>query len=287
VEFGLYNKGMNKYFVSLLLFVGLSASSLACELPKGESLKIGCTYNCDLFYRFRVIMTAWMMGYKVSFFDLQREADVRKGMERIDAILIPGGADIDPGYYLDAVTPELREYTKKNLHLVNFSEEGKRRDPFEFKLIKTYSEDNAFKDIPMLGICRGLQMMSVVQGIPLYLDLKTELGIKNRYHTFDRISLMSNSLIGEIYPQGTVKGFKLHHQGIRIPYFEQNASRFPQARVTAYSHNRMIAEAIEYTHRPALGVQYHPEKSFSGASVPVFQWFLHKACEYKKSKELK
>lgn len=273
-------------FLGLCLLV--STSALTCELPKDEVIKIGCSYNCDFFYRFRVTMTAWMMGYKTSFVDLSRKTDMKTALSEVDAVLVPGGADIDPKYYLEEITPELRDYTKNNLHLVKFSSEGKKRDPFEYNLIKTYSEEEDFKDLPMLGICRGLQMMSVAQGIPLYLDIKTELGIKNRYNKFDRISLsQDSSLISDIYQPSTFLGFKLHHQGIRVPYFEEHQAKFPRTRVTAYSNDRRIAEAIEYTHRPALGVQYHPEKSFSGTSVPVFKWFLNKACEYKTSKESK
>lgn len=232
-------------------------------------------------------MTAMGLGYKTSFVDLQRYGDVTKAMQEVDAVLIPGGADIDPRFYLNSVSQELQDYTNKNLHLVKFSEEGKRRDPFEYNLVKTYSDDENFRHLPMLGICRGLQMMTVAQGIPLYLDIKTELGIKNRYNRFDTIVPDSDSLMRSIYKPVSIKGFKLHHQGLRVPYYEENSSQYPQTKVTAWSNNRKIAEAIEYTHRPALGVQYHPEKSFSGASVPVFRWFLTKACEYKTSKESK
>lgn len=268
------------------LALSLSFSSLACELPRGEVIKVGCSYNCDFFYRFRLTMTSWMMGYKISISNLQNKPDMMKAMSEVDAILLPGGADIDPKYYLDAVSPELQKYTRDNLKLVDFSREGEKRDPFEYALVKTYSEDERFRDVPMLGVCRGLQMMSVAQGIPLYLDIKTELGIKNRRNLFDRVFLENNdSLIGNLYSSESVKGYKLHHQGIRVPYYEANQSQYPNTRVTAFSNDRKIAEAIEYTHRPALGVQYHPERSFSGTSVPVFRWFLTKACEYKTSRK--
>jgi putative glutamine amidotransferase len=278
---------MMKKSVFLGLCLLVSASAFTCELPQNEVIQIGCSSNCDFFYRFRVTMTAWMMGYKTSFTDLSRKTDMKKAMSEVDAILIPGGADIDPKYYLEEVSPELRDYTKKNLHLVKYSDEGKERDPYEYNLIKTYSEDETFKDLPMLGICRGLQIMSVAQGIPLYLDIKTELGIKNRERKFDRIRPTDDSLISSIYRPESFLGFKLHHQGLRVPYYEENHAKYPRTRVTAYSNDRKIAEAIEYTHRPALGVQYHPEKSFSATSVPVFKWFLNKACEYKTSKESK
>src|SRR5690606_20451506 len=137
------------------------------------------------------------------------------------------------------------------LHLVKFTEEGRKRDPFEYSLVKLYSDDETYKDLPMLGICRGLQMMSVAQGIPLYLDIKTELGIKNRKNLFDRIMLTQedSTVMNSIYRKN-VKGLKLHHQGIRVSYYQENQSNFPNTKVTAYSNNGKIAEAIEYTHRP-------------------------------------
>lgn len=277
---------IKKVFLSLAL--GLSYSAYPCELPQSEVIKIGCSSDCDFFYRFRILTTAWTLGYKAEIRHLIGQTDLKQSMLEMDALLIPGGADIDPKYYLDNVTPELREYTRKNIKLVNFSKEGERRDPFEFAMVKTYLEDESFKDRPLLGICRGMQMMSVAQGIPLYLDIKTELGIKNRKNLFDRVYISEkNSLMDELYLNDSIKGFKAHHQGIRVPYYLEHAQNFSNTTVTAYSNNRKIAEAIEYTHRPALGVQYHPEKSFTGTSAPVFRWFLTKACEFKNSRKEK
>jgi putative glutamine amidotransferase len=275
---------IKKVFLSLAL--GLSYSAYTCELPQNEVIKIGCSSDCDFFYRFRILTTAWTLGYKAEIKHLIGEANLKEAMSQVDALLIPGGADIDPKYYLDSVTPELREYTLKNLTLVNWSKEGERRDPFEYALVKTYTEDESFKDKPLLGICRGMQMMSVAQGIPLYLDIKTEVGIKNRKNLFDRVSIThKNSLMDEIYLNDSIKGFKAHHQGIRVPYYLEHMDSYANTNVTAFSNDRKIAEAIEYTHRPALGVQYHPEKSFTGTSAPVFRWFLTKACEYKNSRK--
>lgn len=272
--------------VLLSLAFGLSSTAHPCDLPKNEVLKIGCSSDCDFLYRFRIQMTSWALGYKTQVYDLAGTKNLKQALETVDGILIPGGADVDPAYYLGSVTEELRDYTKKNLHLVNFSKEGKRRDPFEYELIKLYSEDATFKAKPLLGICRGLQMMSVAQGLPLFLDIKTELGIRNRRHVIDRIYVNEpNTLINDIYRNDSIRGYKLHHQGIRVPYYDAHKDEYPNVRVTAYSNNRKIAEAIEYTHRPALGVQYHPEKSLTGTSAPVFRWFLTKACEAKKDRQ--
>jgi len=254
---------------------------LACSLPPGEVLRIGCSEECSFLYRFRLRTTSWALGYRTRVITLTPE-NITQEKHTINGILIPGGADIDPDYYLPAVSPELQKYTEDNRQLVNFSAEGKRRDPFEYQLVKTYSEDESYKDLPMLGICRGMQMMSVAQGIPLYLDIKTELGIKNRKNIFDHVKIESKkSLMNSIYSRESLRGFKIHHQGLRVPYYFNNQDNYPNVKVTAFSHNKKIAEALEYTHRPALGVQYHPEKSFTQTSAPVFRWFLKKACEHK------
>lgn len=228
-------------------------------------------------------MVALKFGYKIDFIEMNKAPEMLTVMKEVDAILIPGGADIDPKYYLESVSDDLREYTQNNLMLVNFSKEGRERDPFEYSLVKKYSSMEEFKHLPLLGICRGMQMMSVAEGIPLYLDIKTELGIPNRYNKFDSIIIdfQNDSLMSSLFGSDSFKAFKLHHQGIRVPYFMEHQSQFQKVRLSASSHKQKIIEALEYTHRPALGVQFHPEKSFSGTANPILGWFLTRACEYK------
>ena len=263
----------------------ISSQALACELPKGEVLTVGCSFECDFLYRTRLKLNAWSLGHSIKIINLKDTADPERALAEADAVLLPGGADIDPAFYLEAIKPELKTYTTKNMSLVKFTKEGEERDAFEHQLVKLYSSEEKYKSLPMLGICRGMQMMAVAQGIPLYLDIENELGIPNRVNRFDKIEVVKDqsSLMQSLYPED-VKAFKIHHQGIRVPYYQEHQNEFPLTRVTAYSHENKIAEAMEYTHRPAIGVQYHPERSFSGASTPIFKWFLTKACEYKKGK---
>lgn len=276
--------------MKILLFVtGLTFSSLTyarCDLPRGEKLTIACTEKCDFATRSRLKIAGLRLGYPVKVIHLKQLGEISESLKKTDAVLIPGGADINPSFYLDDVTPELSEYTRENLHLVKFTEEGRRRDEYEHSVVQHYSQNDEFKTLPLLGICRGMQMMSVAQGIPLYLDIKTELGIPNRIWKFDRIHVRDeNSLMSSFYGRKKVKGLELHHQGIRVDYYKAHQNDYPLTKVSAYSNNDQVAEAIEYTHRPALGVQYHPEKSFPKTSFPVFKWFLTKACEHKISRK--
>jgi gamma-glutamyl-gamma-aminobutyrate hydrolase PuuD len=273
-------------FLSLLFSFSIWAS---CRLPEDSVLQVGCTYHCDFFYRFRLNSVARHLGYRIQIHDLREAANIESALASMDGVLLPGGADIDPKFYLDQITPELRQYTEANLHLVNFSQEGRDRDPFEYGIVKRYSSNSEYENLPMLGICRGMQMMSVAQGIPLFLDIKTEVGIKNRMNRFDRIHFTddSSNIMTKVHLNSSVRGFKLHHQGIRVDYYLKHQEVWPQVKVTSWSNGGRIAESLEYKHRPALGVQYHPERSLTGAAAPVFRWFLEKSCEYKNLKEEK
>jgi len=274
---------MNKFLIALILLA--SSTIFACEVPEGAKLIIGCTYKCEFFYRLRLKTSAFWMGYPIKIVDMREMGSVTEAMSKVDGILIPGGADIDPEYYMNDVTPELQVILKQNAHLAKLTEESKFRDPYEHALVKKYSSDERYSKLPMLGICRGMQMMSVAQGIPLYLDLKTEIGINNRMRMFDRVTPIQESLMNSLYGTRIFKGYKLHHQGIRVPYYQEHRTHYPLTKVTAYSNNDKIAESLEYTHRPALGVQYNPEMSFTSTTVPVLHWFLKQACEYKNSQK--
>ncbi len=276
----------NKFTVLLALSFSFGAFA-KCDIPKGEKLIIGCTYKCDFTYKFRLKMAALALGYPLNIVDMRSMASVDESMKSVDAILVPGGADINPEYYYQSITSDLREYTKANINLAKLTTESHERDPFEYEVVKRYSSEEDFKELPLLGICRGMQMMSVAQGIPLYLDIKTELGIPNRIRKFDRITVTDpDSLMSQIYKKKQFKGLELHHQGVRVDYYQRHEADYPLTRVTSYSNSDLVAESLEYLHRPALGVQYHPEKSFTTTAYPVFNWFLKKGCEYKNSKKV-
>lgn len=267
-----------------LLVLLLSFEALPCTLSPRTKLVIGCAYKCGLPYKLRLNFSAWALGYRIDVVDLRELGPLEEALKKVDAVLIPGGADINPDYYADKVTPELAAYIQENRSLVKLNAESAVRDPYEYALVRSYLENDTHADLPLLGICRGMQMMTVGQGIPLYLDIKTELGIKNRRYLFDRVHLEKGTKLDEIYVNDSFKGFKLHHQGLRVPYYKEHAATYPDVRVTAYSNDGLIAEGIEYQSRPAIGVQYHPEKSLTGTAAPIFRWLLTRSCEYKNAK---
>lgn len=279
--------------VLLLLLLPYKSFASSCQ-KVNETVVVACSYHCDNFYQRSLKRAAKELGVQLKLKNLYKLKKPYEELSRIDALLIPGGADIHPKFYWNQVSDELKNYTKKNIHLVNFSEEGKRRDYYEYNLMQLYLRENQFSELPLLGICRGMQMMAVSQGIPLYLDIKKELGIRNRYIKFDRIYVVNDSrhlpndfsLIQEILsPQLNFRGYKYHHQGIRVPYFMENKEKYSSSFITSYSHQGRIAESFEFKNRVALGVQFHPEKSFPKVSKPIFKWLIEKACIYKMKRK--
>lgn len=267
--------------IKLLVLVILFSSQVFAGT---KDLVIGCTYKCDSFFKIAMKRISRSKNISIRLVDLSVQKELK--LSELDGVIVPGGADIDPKYYASAVEPDLQAHIKSLDHLVKYSFQGKKRDPFEFEFLKKYFASAGAIDLPLLGICRGMQMLAVSQGIPLYIDIKTELDIRNRRYLFDRIHIENvNSLLNELFKVSSFKAFKRHHQGIRIPYFNEHKARWPEVEITSYSNNGLIAESLEFKNRPVLGVQFHPENDFGFERRIIFSWLIEKALERKKLKD--
>ena len=130
----------------------------------------------------------------------------------------------------------------------------------------------------------NIAMLAVSQKIPLIVDIKKEIGIRNRRWTIDRIHVTNpESQIQEELGRDKFWGVQLHHQAIRLDYFEEHKERWPHLEVTAISNGGKIPEALEFYNRPVLGVQFHPEWTFGSVRRGVFDWLLNRACHKKLS----
>lgn len=252
-----------------------------CQLPTGEVLRIACTTECGWFNENALKSAASDLGYEIEILNIYNQ-EHQIDFSKFDAVVIPGGADIDPKYYIEKVDPVLKSKIEKLDSLVKYSDEGRKRDPFEYKLLDKYFAQDLQK--PVLGICRGMQMLSVVQGIPLYVDIEKQLGIDNLMYTIDTIKITKpKSEIAQVMQERKeFWGVQLHHQGLQLEYFEENKNRWPHLKVTAVSNGGKIAEVLEFSNRPVLGVQFHPEYTLGKVRNRIFTWLLTKACEFKQ-----
>jgi putative glutamine amidotransferase len=165
--------------------------------------------------------------------------------ERTDGILIPGGVDVDPSTF--------GEKPHERLGRIDPA-----RDRVEIQLVRWAVED----DKPLLGLCRGLQVINVALGGTLYQDLETEYpnGIKHDYfptYGFSRDHLahdviveagsrMRHALVDEAVPVNS-----MHHQGIKALATGLSAS--------AVAPDGLIEAAESTSESYIVGVQWHPE----------------------------
>ncbi|MEO1290492.1 MAG: gamma-glutamyl-gamma-aminobutyrate hydrolase family protein [Chloroflexota bacterium] len=171
---------------------------------------------------------------------------LRQTYERLDGVLLPGGGDVNPERYQSS--PE------DDIQLFDISDE---RDAMEISLAQWAVED----DLPVFGICRGIQVMNVALGGSLTQDVPKHIGANLRHsinvpeETRDlllhEVTVSDGTLLKSILGDSTVTVNSIHHQAIR--------ELAPTAKVTALAPDGII-EGIELPDKHfVLAVQWHPE----------------------------
>ena len=161
--------------------------------------------------------------------------------QEINGIILTGGGDVNPLLFGEEPLTENGEICPK-------------RDAFELKLCKWAISQK----IPMLGICRGMQIIALCSGGSIYQDIytQTDSHIKHmqkapRSQGTHTIEITEESLLHSIFQQKSEVVNSFHHQCIRILGAELN--------IAAVASDGII-EAIESDCLPfVVGVQWHPE----------------------------
>lgn len=173
--------------------------------------------------------------------------NARQYGDRIDGLLISGGNDLDPFYYNEEVSPGVKLVPRK-------------RSDFEFALL----EEVLRLRKPVLGICYGMQLISVYFGGTLYQDLalqgSVEISHENGYHL---IMIAENRFLKE----STCSVNSSHHQAIKQLGKGLSAC--------AYSSDRLIEAFYKEDYPFLVGTQWHPERMpESDLSAHIFQLFV-------------
>lgn len=176
---------------------------------------------------------------------LSDDDDVIKTVSHnIDGLLITGGHDVNPSLYNAERTPECGLSCDI-------------RDSMDIKLTGLMLELHK----PILGICRGIQVLNVALGGSLYQDLRSEHPSEIEHHMsapYDRaihsVSIDTTSRLFRIVKEETLPVNSYHHQAIR--------DLSPRLKAVAWSDDG-LTEGVEMPdERFAIGVQWHPEYMF-------------------------
>ncbi len=167
-------------------------------------------------------------------------------VDRLDGLVLSGGADIDPSHYGSQPDPELGPIEAE-------------RDAFELAL----TELAIAEAMPTLGICRGNQMLNVAAGGTLHQHLPDHARFDSPANVeVHSVNFDADSTVGATYgEQLSVNSF--HHQtidrlgdGIRVVGRDEDDS----------------VEAIEFIGKPIVGIQWHPE--MFRRQDPIFDWLV-------------
>jgi putative glutamine amidotransferase len=196
------------------------------------------------------------------------ETTLQTIVQRLDGILFSGGGDIDP-----------RQYGNDPHPLV--SDVDPDRDQVEIQLLHQVMKEG----LPILGICRGLQIINVALGGSLYEDVLEQhpKAVKHRYypdwprdHLAHTVQVETGSQLMEILGTSTVQVNSLHHQGVN--------QLAPGLRASSYAPDGLI-EGFELQDYPyGLAVQWHPENLQAYAPMrELFKSFVEAAGNHKRA----
>jgi putative glutamine amidotransferase len=173
--------------------------------------------------------------------------DAKELLSRLDALVLSGGADVEPALYGQDPHPKLGPVFPD-------------RDRFEIAVCRQALED----DLPLLAICRGHQVLNVATGGTLVQDLPSEIGRVvehdpevERTVMAHKVSLVPGTRLREVLGRDEVAVNSFHHQAV---------DRVGDGLVvSARSVGDSVIEGIEAPgHRFAIGVQWHPESYWGG-----------------------
>lgn len=194
-------------------------------------------------------------------------------LEQLDGLLLSGGADYNPLWAGEEPSP--------NLHHINAT-----RDLPELLITRLAYN----RQIPMLGICRGIQTLAMALDGEVEQDIYETRGKSeeargsmlrhsqdaDRWEPTHKVDIIKETALYGIYGEYTLVN-SFHHQAVR--------KAGPHFKVSATASDGVI-EAIESCEEKAImGVQWHPEW-LGDDGLPLFEWLVRHASEYKEAKQL-
>lgn len=188
--------------------------------------------------------------------------------ENCDGLLLTGGPDVFPGRYDQA-------YDTSRCGEIDY-----KRDTLEFALIEKALE----MKMPILGVCRGEQILNIAMGGSLIVDIPTDFDTSiihrctDSYNCKHDVRIVKNSLLNKICKTDHYVSNSNHHQAVN-----NLANCFLASAFT----NDSLIEAIEWKKPEGksflIAIQWHPERlsPYNKLSYPIAERFLREAKKYR------
>lgn len=188
-----------------------------------------------------------------------------------DGFLLPGGGDFFPEWYGQTLLPGLKTDT--------FSMDWERQK-ITLELVKAMAASGK----PILGICLGMQVITIALGGVLYQDIPSQIPseithrgtvakAEDRWQLCHTVRTSEGSLIRNLTGAGEISVNSFHHQAVKTPA--------PGFRATAFAPDGVI-ETVESDNERILGIQWHPENLAHGGmeqGKAIFRWLVESAAE--------
>lgn len=198
------------------------------------------------------------------------EETIRAYLPRLDGLLLSGGGDIDPAYFGEAIIPECGEIDTL-------------RDGFEMKLAPLAIAMN----MPVFGICRGIQVLTVALGGTLYQDVEKQTGIVREKHyqnaPYDKgiheVTFTKGGLLERITGAERMHVNSTHHQCAKTVG--------DRLTVEAMSTDGLIEGVAMKGSERVYGVQFHPEhfSHLNPDAMRLFEYLVEQAKIYHAEKK--
>jgi putative glutamine amidotransferase len=195
----------------------------------------------------RYVVTLTNAGAVPWLIPLIDDETLRDIYESLDGVFLPGGADVDPVSY------------GRDPHAL-CDKTDRERDRVELALARWAIDDGK----PLLGVCRGMQIINLAAGGTLYQDLAEQMAgsIKHDYFPFGgsnlrrdylahEVEVARDSRLAHVFGDGALKVNSMHHQGVK----EVGGGLI----VTATAPDGLVEGLESSNGRYVVGVQWHPE----------------------------
>lgn len=185
-------------------------------------------------------------------------------LDKLDGLYLPGGYDIDPSLFQEGPNPNLGTIIPE-------------RDRLEKEIIPYFLE----KGKPVLGVCRGCQILNVVTGGTMYRDLDSQYPkplIQHTqkaafHHRSHAVKITPSSLLEKLVQASEIKVNSYHHRA--------NRSLGKDFMISAVAGDGVMEAFESKMHRFVLGIQWHPEGMIhleNDPSLAIYKGFIE-ACK--------